>query len=152
MSNDDNFKADELMIQAVSLFGKASSLKGISKVLALKELSNGSKLMDRSISLSPNNLANRMTRLRHMLGATIRSPRSFHKQVKSDIEYMEGCINSLSNEEKSNFLCAKGEYLYHLGEKKEGLNLIKEASKASPDSFIGQYSRVMYEKLVKDRD
>lgn len=151
MNIDKSFDADELMIQGVTLFGKARSLKGISKIQALKELSVGAKLMNRSIKLVPESVPNRLTRLRHMLGATMRSPRKFHKQLKSDIEFLDNVITELSLDEKTNFISAKGEYYYYLGDKKLGKALIKSASELSPDSFIGQYSKILYEKLLKEK-
>lgn len=144
---DNSISADSLMLQAVSIIGRARSLKGISRIIAIKELKKGALLMNDSIALEPENIQNRLIRLRHLLGATMRSPKKFYIEVEEDLTFLKEKYSLLSTEEKVNYLSAFAEYRIFKGDKERGMIKLKEAVAINSDSFIGQYASTLLEKL-----
>lgn len=143
-------EADELMLKAVSILGKARSLKVRARLQAIIELKRGAAMMNKSIKLCPDCIQNRLIRLRHLLGITMRSPIKYHKEVKSDFIFLEDHLNELELDDKANLLSAKGEYKIFLGEKYEGLKFLKEGAEISPNTSMGIYSQTLYDRLLED--
>lgn len=147
----DNFsEADDLMIRAVSILGHAKSLKDRIRFKAILELKFGASVMNKSIKLNPESIQNRITRLRHLLGATINSPVKFYQEVDSDFEFLINAYEKLSLDEKANLLSAKGEYEIFKGNKEKGLGLIKESISITPDTSIGMYAKTLYDRLSEN--
>lgn len=149
--DNDNTSANSIMIQAVSIIGRARSLKGISRILAIKELKKAAELMNKAIAMEPDNIQNRLHRLRHLLGATMRSPKKFNTEVNEDLEFLEEKYNLLSTEDRVNYLSAHAEYCIYKGDKEKGLNKLKEAVVINSDSFMGKYASTLLEKMLNNK-
>ncbi len=139
--------AERMMLHAISHIGMARSLKRDSKVKAIIELNKSAVLMNKSITLEPQNIENRKSRLRHLLGVTMKSPRSFHKEIKDDLVFFEESFNSLNNDNRGFYLSALGEYEVFCGNKEKGSQILKKCIEEYPEASMYEYTKITLESL-----
>ncbi|QEN05839.1 hypothetical protein EW093_14395 [Thiospirochaeta perfilievii] len=141
-------ESETTMLHAISLLGKAKAMKRTSKPLALIELIKGVSLMNKSIKMEPNNIENRKYRLRHLLGVTMHSPKSFIKEVEDDLSFFQEQIGSLTLEDRAYYLSALGEYEFFRGNKERGIEVLTDVINNYPDSTIYEYSKLYLESII----
>ncbi len=145
--NKKEYISDDLILEAFSLLSRAKSTSRTSKFEAMKYLKAGVKRLRLAIELEPENIANRLTRARHMLEVTKESPCNYISIVNIDLNYLEDNFYLLNDNQKCLFYNIKGDLSLFNGEHEIGSSYYKECLSFNSDSTMADYAINKLESL-----
>ncbi|MBN2617084.1 MAG: hypothetical protein JXR64_02090 [Spirochaetales bacterium] len=139
--------SENMMLKAVAMLGKARSLRRTSIHKSLKVLNEAVELMNESIKMEPENIENRKYRLRHLLGVTMNSPKSYIKIVDEDLDFFKTRFDQLNREDRSYYLAALGEYEIYKKNRDTGIKILEDVINNYQETSFHEYVTVYLESL-----
>ncbi len=143
--SSENLSSDIILLRGVGYTSRARNMVKVSKPQAYKLLAKGIELIFSALEMDPDNLGNKSLALRHLLGVSMKSPLSFYNEIEEIIDLLNDNFNRLTNEERSSYLSAAGEYYIHVGQNDKGLRYLDFVSRIYPGSTSSEIARLSIE-------
>lgn len=139
--------AEKLLIKGISYLSRARGVAQIDKLDAMDIMYKGIKCINNAITLSPDDIDNRLMRARHLLEASIASPENFLSTVEEDFDYLDPKIDLLEVGQKILLYNIFADYYVYLGEREKGKTFYRKTIALSPDSTCATYARKLLEVI-----
>lgn len=148
MDKNEIYATDQ-MLKGISMAAKSKKLVSSDRQRAVELMYEAINLMNGSIKMCPNNIENRKIRFRHLLGITIESPKKCLEEIEDDFNFFSSRFDTLSDENRSFFCAAAGDYMMFLGDRDKALSYLNRAKELAPGTLNAKLAALTLEKICK---